>query len=281
MSWLADAIQRALTEHKGLAVGKLGTCEAETLWLYLHNYPYNWHLRMTMMRNAGLWPDSNTTLHGWAAHMKHHVLPVLDGVAAWYNAAHEVPVLDAYASQAHREAGLDWLNPWEWVSCIPADTKVAVVSPFQESIEQQIPHLNGLFPHPVWQDPPPTILPIKTGCSPVYDSISDAAWPRVIQQAGWKAAVNHIVEQVVASEARIALVGCGGLSLPIVAALKQRGIIAIHTGGTTQLAFGIRGGRWKSDPVIAPLMESPLWTNPRPSETPTHAKTIEGGCYWM
>ncbi len=84
-----------------------------------------------------------------------------------------------------------------------------------------------------------------------------------------------------ASEARIAIVGCGALSLPIVAALKQRGIIAIHTGGVTQMIFGIRGMRWVEDPKFSHLCERPNWTNPCPSETPIHAKTIERGCYWM
>jgi hypothetical protein len=283
MPWLNHAIKDALEKGHGLAVGKLGTCEAETMYLFHHKHPYNWITQTAMTRNAGLWPASNATLHEWATHMSKHVLPHMDAVAAWYNPEHENVVLKAYAPTARIESGLDWLNPWHdlWTTVIPSDVKVAVVCPFAESIVHQTPHLNHLFPQPIWPTPLPQIIPIKTGCSPVYDSTSPAAWPDHIQKGGWRIAVVDIVRSVVSSGARVALVGCGALSLPIVVALKARGIVAIHTGGSTQCIFGIRGKRWITDREIAPLLHSPLWTNPRPSETPTHATTIEGGCYWM
>jgi hypothetical protein len=78
----------------------------------------------------------------------------------------------------------------------------------------------------------------------------------------------------------VALVGCGALSLPIVVALKQQGIIAIHLGGALQVLFGIRGRRWKTDPVVGPWMQEDTWCNPATEETPRNAKVVEGGCYW-
>ncbi len=282
-SWLCTAIQEALREHRGLAVGKLGTCEAETMYLFLNRYPYNWVLRTEMTRNAGLWPAENHVLTAWAKHMSTFVLPLMDGVAAWWNPTHESGVLMAYATSAHIQHGLDWLSPWTdyWLRAIPSSCTVAVVSPFAESIAIQSGHVNELFSEPLWSTPAPTIIPIKTGCSPAYDGKSAAAWSADIQGRGWLAAVSDIVEKVVASGARVALVGCGALSLPIVVGLKERGIVAIHTGGITQCIFGIRGRRWIEDPIVGPLLSSSRWVNPQPSETPTHAKTIEGGCYWM
>jgi hypothetical protein len=286
-SWLASAIETAITEGKGLAVGKLGTCESDTLYLYNKQIPYNWVTRLQMTRNAGLWPDANKTLHDWSAYMAKHVLPQMDGVAMWWNEEHEGTVFRDYAPQAHIQGGIEWFEPWRWseghawTRAIPAGCKVAVVTPFVESLTAQVTHVNKLFDQPIWQEPLPEFIPIKTGCSPIFDSTSEAAWPESIRSSGWLKAVTHIVKEVVASGARVAIVGCGALSLPIVAALKQRGIIAIHTGGVTQMIFGIRGLRWMEDPKFAHLCTGEYWTSPRPSETPLHATTIERGCYWV
>ena len=283
--WLADAIEKAIAEGRGLAVGKLGSCESDTLYLYNKQYPYNWVTRLQMTRNAGLWPDSNKTLHGWSAYMAKHVLPQMDLVAQWWNDEHEGTIFRAYAPQTYVERGIEWLEPWrsglEWTRAIPAGTKVAVVTPFVESVAAQAPHLNKLFAEPLWQEPLPEIIPIKTGCSPLYDATSPCAWPAAIRDGGWLLAVTHIVKEVVASGSRVALVGCGALSLPIVAALKRRGIVAIHTGGVTQMIFGIRGERWIQDPKFSALCERDNWVSPKASETPLHAKTIERGCYWV
>jgi hypothetical protein len=284
-SWLANAIEMAIAENKGLAVGKLGTCESDTLYLFNKQHPYNWVTRLAMTRNAGLWPDENKTLHSWSAYMATHVLPHMDGVAMWWNEEHEGTIFRAYAPQAHIQEEIEWFEPWrqghEWTRAIPAGCRVAVVTPFVESLAAQAPLVNKLFDRPLWQDPLPEFIPIKTGCSPVFDSTSDAAWSESIRSGGWLKAVSHIVKEVVAANARVAIVGCGALSLSIVTALKQRGIIAIHTGGVTQMIFGIRGQRWIEDPKFTHLCKGEHWTNPRPSETPLHANTIERGCYWV
>ena len=281
--WLADAIEKAIAEGRGLAVGKLGTCELEAMYIYNKLHPYNWVIRLQMTRNAGLWPDSNKTLHDWSVYMVKHVLPHMDGLAQWWNDEQESAIFEAYAPQAHIQRGIDWFEPWReghaWTKVIPAGTKIAVVTPFVESVAAQVPHLNQLFAEPIWQEP--NIIPIKTGCSPLYDATSEAAWPAEIRAGGWRFAVNDVVKRVVESGARVAIVGCGALSLPIVAALKQHGLVAIHTGGVTQMIFGIRGDRWVKDPKFSALCNGEYWTNPRPSETPLHAKTIERGCYWM
>lgn len=278
MDWLSEAIASALREGRGLAVGKLGTCEAEAVYAHVHKAPYA-GIRRAMFRNAGIWPES--ALHAWATHMATEVLPGMDHVVAWYNPLHEQAVFKAYAKTAEVHQGLQWFNPWEvpWIKVLPVGTRVAVVSPFAESVSLQIPHLNSLFSEPLWNDP--YIVPIRTGCSPALDTTSAAAWPATTLAGGWRVAVQNVVEQVLESGARVALVGCGGLSLPIVAALKRRGVIAIHMGGVLQVLFGIRGRRWIEDKDIGPLMKSPLWRDPLPTETPQNAKQIEGGCYWM
>jgi hypothetical protein len=284
--WLTTAIQDALKTNTGLAVGKLGTTEAECLFTALHGHPWNGPLRTQMTRNAGLWPATNVTLSTWAAHMR-GVLADMDHVVEWYDARHERPVLDAWAPLAKRHQGLADLDAWTsaipWTYAIPSGTRVAVVTPFATTAAAQIPNIASLpsstLPS-LWASPPPTFFTVRTGCSPSLDATGPAAWRADQLAAGWRATVEEIVGTVVSGGARVALVGCGALSLPVVVALKRHGIIAIHLGGALQVLFGIRGRRWTTDSVVGPWMQQDTWCNPADEETPRNAKAVEGGCYW-
>jgi hypothetical protein len=67
--------------------------------------------------------------------------------------------------------------------------------------------------------------------------------------------------------------------LPIAAALKQAGCIAIHTGGATQILFGIKGRRWDSHSIISKFYND-AWVRPAAHEIPEQAAAIENGCYF-
>jgi hypothetical protein len=88
-----------------------------------------------------------------------------------------------------------------------------------------------------------------------------------------------VVSEVVSQGARFALIGCGGLGMPIAKALKERGVIAIVLGGAIQVLFGIKGKRWKTHEVISTFWND-AWVWPSEAETPMNAQSIEGGCYW-
>jgi hypothetical protein len=91
--------------------------------------------------------------------------------------------------------------------------------------------------------------------------------------------VEWVVNEVVQSGAKVALVGCGALSLPIVTSLKSHGIVAIHTGGATQLFFGIKGGRWETHNIISTFFNE-YWVRPLEEERPLNYHLVERGCYW-
>lgn len=276
-AWICAAIQTALQENRGLAIGKLGTSE-----LALLTQPLTYGVVHNATHNAGLWPV--TELKQWTDHMLETVLLAMDALVEWQGAT-EKTLLNQHAKQSHRLV-LRALEPYyqadpknQWTHCLPAD--IAVISPFATSIQTQVQ--KGL--RSVWIKKPdlwtdePRVHCIRTGCSPFLDSQGDAAWPAAILKGGWRAAVDACVQQVLATPARLVLVGCGALSLPIVAALKQAGCVAIHLGGATQILFGIRGLRWDKHSVIAGLY-GPAWISPAVSETPRGAQMIEGGCYW-
>jgi hypothetical protein len=86
-------------------------------------------------------------------------------------------------------------------------------------------------------------------------------------------------EEIVKTNPRIVLIGCGGLSMPLAFKLKQRNIITIIMGGAIQILFGIKGSRWETHSVISNFFND-SWVFPSDDEIPNGADKIEGGCYW-
>jgi hypothetical protein len=77
----------------------------------------------------------------------------------------------------------------------------------------------------------------------------------------------------------VALLGCGAAGIPLAVHAKRLGKIGVHTGGPTQLLFGIRGGRWDTRPEFQPFFND-AWVRPKPDETPKEAPKVDKGGYW-
>lgn len=285
--WLAAQI----ASRRIFAAGKLGTSETEALWFYLAmrrgttKYPYLSDIKKNMTVNAGLFPATDEALDDWAQHMFGQVLPELDGVAEWNtcNPVQEGEILNAFAPKSKRFPARS-LEPYyeadkarRWTFRVPSRTKVAVVSPFATSIAAQWPRQAAIWPaEPVWNSEI-TLTPIKAHYSPYLSP--DSTWPDEVVAGGWRAAVRTMADAVVASGAKLALIGVGALSLPLAAALKKRGVTAVHTGGATQIMFGVKGRRWITHSAISTFFTD-AWVNPAADEVPSNARAVEGGCYW-
>jgi len=289
----AKAIVQRIHKKTPFAVGKLGTSELNALWFYISyripivksSYPQIIMTHMTV--NAGLFPATNEALDAWADHMLKHVLPNLDIIAEWTKTNQERLVLNMVAPYSTR-VPLRSLEPYyeadptdRWTYNISESTKVAVISPFAQTIKEQWQHQKSIWPNtPVWPSTL-TIIPIQCGYSPSLQSnqTSPNAWPIDIQKAGWDAAVHSMVAAAADSGSTLAIVGAGCLSLPIVAGLKAKGITGIHMGGATQILFGIKGRRWLSHEIISRLFND-AWVFPSANEVPDGAGRVEGSCYW-
>jgi hypothetical protein len=198
---------------------------------------------------------------------------------------HEYYLLETQASHSKRTV-LRALEPYyeenvfdRYTLAIPEGSKIAIISPFSDSILEQIPKLHTIWSDlPVWNERV-TFIPIQTFYSPLVSTGSTKhRWATHIHN--WQAACDDIVEKVRAVGANYAFIGCGALSLPIAAALKRAaGIIAIHTGGATQIMFGIKGRRWDNHAVISRFYNS-AWIRPAAHEIPDGAREIENGCYF-
>lgn len=80
-----------------------------------------------------------------------------------------------------------------------------------------------------------------------------------------------------AGEFDVALLACGAYGLPLGAFIKRElGRSAIYVGASLQLAFGIMGARWASEPIAA----REGWVRPASHERPRGACMVERGCYW-
>jgi hypothetical protein len=96
----------------------------------------------------------------------------------------------------------------------------------------------------------------------------------------WTQAIDSLEREILHSNVRIVLIGCGGLGMPLAQRLKKAGKIVIVLGGAIQVLFGIKGERWKHHDVIGKLW-NPAWTYPSEQETPRGASLVERSCYWQ
>jgi hypothetical protein len=91
----------------------------------------------------------------------------------------------------------------------------------------------------------------------------------------WFEALEDLKSRMEKMEFDIALVGAGAWSLPLVAHAKAMGKKGIHLGGSLQLMFGIKGGRFDNNQIY-----NSHWIRPLFDESPANFRLMENGAYW-
>ncbi len=286
---IKSCIEQALKKKEGALIGRNGTIELETLFFrlfgYTPNQQYPNHISRRIELHAGVWPNSKSSLDRWVFQLVEAIRLSDVLVAGWYEPLKEAEerLLNKTNTLAPR-IPLRSLEPYyvppeeRWTGLL-AGQRVAVVSSFAKTIDEQIEKREEIWPTFTDSLLPSTVewVPIQTGYAPsLAKGIGE--WPSDV--TSWDVAVNHIVKQVIASQASIVLIGCGGLGMLIGSECKKHGIIAIVLGGATQVLFGIKGQRWATHSVISHFWND-AWVYPKDTETPRGAAQIEGGCYWM
>ena len=289
-TWLSYQIKT--TEQNGFGAGKIGTTEFNALKHYFqrqrqtNKQAYPLWITTQMSRNAGFWNgvnvDIDSAIDDWSQQMI-KALQTLDAVVTWnpQEPKQELEVLAFYAPHV-QQIPLRALEPYYSDAKYTKQMtkgKIAVVSPFADSIQKQWLKKHLLFPDPIFTEEQ-EIVTIKCPYGPFMTVLdSKGSWSKDILEKGPNAAIQHLTDEVVKSGARYAFIGIGALSLPLVAALKAKGIVAIHTGGATQIMFGVKGLRWKNHAVISKFFNE-HWISPKVEEVPSGASAVEGGCYW-
>ena len=274
-----NALRLSLLDRHPLLVGKVGANERQILyWIerfefpgrfFLRRHIHFWNLR-TCSSNAGLKPRSRSSYRQYGELLREAALAA-DHLGVWK----EPDELALY-----RQLGLTasyhnlfHLCPWfadpacAWPKAL-AGRKLFVVSPFLDSILSQFPRRKQ-----IWASRP-DLLP---DCQ-----ISGYRFPYLISRQcrlSWQEVYADVVSKMRSTDFDVALLGCGALGLPLGLVAKRLSRQAIHMGGFLQVLFGIHGGRFRSDPLYAELINE-HWTVPTTAETPTEAPRIENGAYW-
>jgi hypothetical protein len=283
-----SAIQIALEEKKGCLVGRFGTIECETLYcLKVQPGAVNEHQRAILERNAGVFPSDPASVRMWAERTR-QAFQVADVLATGWHAPMikiEKELLEAWDCSGAKQVSLRALEPYyvvekedRWTRLL-AGRGVCVVSSFAESMGKQVQKGEEV----VWPGADGSLWPsdvswsfVRTGYAPVL-ACGRAGWED--SPESWQQAVLGVVNEVLATDAEIVLIGCGGLGMAIGGLLKQKGKICVVMGGAVQVLFGIKGERWRSHSVIGKFWNE-AWAWPSIDETPGVAEDVEGGCYW-
>jgi hypothetical protein len=273
----------ALAAGKGCIIGRQGTIELQTVLSYVHTGTCKFSNLHTLEKHAGIYPRSYDSVVEWLNEYIEAVKSSNGLAVGWYAplAKGELSLLEIW-HYAGKRIPLRALEPYytapqtSWLRALDG-CYVAVVSSFVPSIKKQLPHLQ-----PIWKGRE-DMLPVGVQWSCVQSYYSPVLaqgrceWPEGI--GSWSDAVTLLETQVVTSGAKVALLGCGGLAMPLALRLKKKGIATIVLGGSIQLLFGIKGRRWLDHPVISGFFND-AWITPSEEEIPGAAADIEGGCYW-
>lgn len=194
----------------------------------------------------------------------------ISGLCCWGNVCEDyVWKTECPNSQLLDLDGLEsYLFEKPWTSALKGK-KVLVVHPFSDSIQKQYKIREKLFSNkdvlPEFQlftvKAPQTIM----GTPSPYSS--------------WKEALIETYLKCRDCDYDVAIVGCGAYGMVLASMLAEDGKKVIHSGGVTQIYFGIKGERWEKREYMKKIINE-NWINPSKAETPNKFSSVEGGCYW-
>lgn len=284
-SQVASLMLECLSQNKGCLIGRNGTVELEVLLNYHRYKKFFQDMTFTLERNAGVFPNEETSLRQWVQETS-EASKICDILAAgWYAPLRQQELL--FLNQVNENyccVPLRSLEPYyvnqqlRWTALL-SDQRVAIVSSFTKTMKQQLVKRNA-----VWGKDVDSYLPdsaeflfFQTGYSPAIAK-GQAEWSPAAKT--WVEALDTLEKNILASNVRIVLIGCGGLGMPLAQRLKKAGKIVLVLGGAIQVLFGIKGERWKHHDVIGKLWNQ-AWVYPSIEETPRGASLIERSCYWQ
>ncbi len=266
-------VVQAVANGQPLALGRLGCIEASILMWAEGAADFRWPIwslfsdTRSGATNAGIRPRNKESYRVFAD-LCRGAMEGLDLQGVWSSGYEAVCI----GKGAQREffdveiTGPDGGNPNHWL-CSLQGKRVLVVSPFDGTIQKQIPCLAKVWPKSDW-------MRGTEFCSVPFPYLIDEGCPET-----WWEVYNRIGVIVSRGDYDVALFGCGGLGLPFAHLAKKSGRVGIHLGGHLQLIFGIYGKRhieqdWHRQHI------NDTWVRPGGDEVAKTASRVEGGCYW-
>jgi hypothetical protein len=255
--------------NKPMAVGKIGSSECRAVDSVLNHTDLREIDLHDIFVGAGVFPPTIDSINSFFDVFTQH-LKEMDVVAKWLGAAEE-DMLNFYCPSAATTVLRDlepyyWEEPW---SKELKGKKVLVVSPFTETIKSQYKKRELL-----WKDE--RVLPsftLKTIKCPLSWYLGEPTGTT------WVDGLEDLKRSMTAVDFDVCLIGAGAWSIPLAVHAKRLGKIGIHLGGSLQILFGVKGGRWDDHDVISTFYND-AWVRPSGDEVPKEASRVEGGCYW-
>jgi len=271
-------ISRAIKESIPYAMGKIGGCETRSLFYADSLFQLDWPYSMSWLKyakqlylQAGVFPVEKGAFYEFACLYRERVLPMMNYLFLWQSWHKETLLAKQHARSALFSTGglLPEFIQDSWLKSLHGK-RVLVVSPFAETIKRQYPKRKD-----IWRSIP-GLLPecdLHTLKCPLHSHLVPPA------HASWMATLEFLCGQCDALEYDVLIAGAGAWGLPLATHAKSRGKVGVHMGGTTQMVFGIKGGRWDQWGEQMHFYNE-HWIYPSEEETPQGVEQIEGACYW-
>lgn len=288
-----EAVSTAIGEGRGLAVGKLGT--SEKIWLNAepffakaahprHQAAFDAILKFHALTQSGVFPAERAFILEFARQYADRVR-ALDYVGLFFDR----PDLER---DVIRHYGLT--NTWmhfvdqEPDRGIPADDRRCYLP---ACAGKRVVLVGALAPLLRTRATPEVFERVwaSTGKKWFYPTSVDA----VSVPYGFDPATHarfstslEVLERTVAALASldfdVALIGAGGLGVPIAAAVKSMGKVGISLGGHLQVLFGVLGQRWRERADWCATYANDAWIEVPAQYRPLTpvGQLVDGGAYW-
>ena len=278
-----DFIRAGILSGKPFMAGKIGTGDNETMLRYMDIHDRESALVKAMklftgQRRPFWWDNSIRAGIGVCAGV---FPPTVEGIEEFCRIYETyIPEMDGFASCADGESRIHArycpnATPIAWESLFPLregyswfealkGRRVLVVHPYEKSIRAQYEKALNCELHN------------GQGSFPSFELMTykpvNSIGGKSNEFARWADALQHMIDDVSKLDFDIALVGCGVYGVPLSVHIKRMGRVAIHTGGSTQLIFGIKARIYDSWGFY-----NKNWIRALPEDVPSNMGLIENG----
>ena len=279
---IEPSIKRILGHPHGMMYGKIGTTELQALEYSDRRIRSSWLPGATWRRQArrlfidsGVFPEERDEFEYFLRIYKESIQN-LDGICLWQDQgtflrSYEFALADHLCPKA-KLIDISIFSPLSIYEHLEG-VKLLIVSPFVRSMKIQIDRLPDVFGPYAWAK---TLKNMRQRCEfvrcPFFSYLEKSPF------SSWREGLAKMTDEILQHRFDLALIGAGAWSLPLLANLKKEGRKGLHTGGSTQLFFGIRGRRWNFYSDLGVFNSH--WIIPLPEDTPKDFQKKEGGCYW-
>lgn len=283
-------IYKALVSSKPCMIARFGSTELSCLSNYLgvHNQK-NQYFSYVQGKTNSWWWEKNilNQMQKWSGFFPPTVEKIEQFCELMLADMNEVDILGSWLSEEKdfdkqigkaQKVRLVYLEPFwatmPWTKALEGK-KVLVIHPFNETIEQQYPKRNLIFPDGLLPQFELKTIQAVQSLGGINENYKD-----------WFEALDSMKKQIDETDFDICIIGAGAYGFPLAAHVKRLGKKAFHLGGSSQLLFGIKGKRWESTDygkalnLNYPSLFNEHWVKPSSGEKPKTSDQVEDNCYW-